>query len=110
MASFDDREKGYEQKYKHDKELEFKAVARRNKLLGLWAAEQMGLTGTAADDYAKTVVLSDFDRPGDGDVLEKVMDDFKAKGIAVSELQVRKQMSDLLETARRQIMTDVRSS
>jgi hypothetical protein len=108
MATFDDREKGFEGKYKHDKELEFKAVARRNKLLGLWAAEQMSLKGPAADDYAKTVVLADFDRPGDGDVLEKVMGDFKAKGIAVSELQVRKQMSDLLETARRQIMTEVK--
>ena len=110
MASFDDREKGFEQKYKHDKELEFKAVARRNKLLGLWAAEQMGLKGPAADDYAKTVVLADFDRPGDSDVLEKVMGDFKAKAIAVSELQVRKQMSDLLDTARRQIMTEVQQN
>src|SRR3546814_14271709 len=79
MANFDDREKGFEHKYKHDKELEFKINARRNKLLGLWAATQLGLTGADAETYAKSVVMADFDKPGDDDVLDKVVADFVAK-------------------------------
>ena len=75
MASFDDREKGFESKYKLDEELRFKAMARRNKLLGLWAADLMGITGADADEYAKEVVKSDFEKPGDEDVLEKLLQD-----------------------------------
>jgi hypothetical protein len=108
MTTFDDRENTAEKRFNLDKELEFKAIARRNKLLGRWAAEQMGISGSAADDYAKSVVLADFDRPGDDDVLEKVMGDFKSKGVAVSELQVRKQMADLLDTARKQMLSEVK--
>jgi hypothetical protein len=108
MTTFKDRENTFEQKYKHDKELEFKAVARRNKLLGRWAAEQMGVSGPAAEDYAKSVVLADFDKPGDDDVLDKLMGDFKAKGVAVSELQVRKQMADLLDLARKQLASEIK--
>jgi hypothetical protein len=110
MAPFEDREKSFEQRYKHDKEMEFKTIARRNKLLGLWAAEQLGLSGAAADDYAKTVVLADFDKPGDGDVLDKVTGDFQAKGVAVPELQVRKQMTALLDVARQQLMSEIKES
>ena len=108
MTTFKDRENTFEQKFKHDKELEFKAVARRNKLLGRWAAEQMGLSGAAAEDYAKAVVLADFDKPGDDDVLQKLKGDFQAKGVAVSELQIRKHMTDLLDTARKQLATEIK--
>ncbi|MEH6753715.1 MAG: DUF1476 domain-containing protein [Alphaproteobacteria bacterium] len=103
MASFDDREKGFESKYKLDEELRFKAMARRNKLLGLWAADLMGITGADADEYAKEVVKSDFEKPGDEDVLEKVHGDLVAKGIETSEHIVRKHMDDLMGTAVAQI-------
>mgnify|MGYP001114355726 CR=1 FL=1 len=104
MTTFDDREKGFEQKYKHDQELQFKVNARRNRLLGLWAAERMGLSGAAADDYAKTVVQADFERPGDSDVVEKVLKDLNDKGVSVTEVQVRKEMERLLAVAKEQIM------
>jgi len=108
MATFDDRQKGYEQKYKHDKELEFKINARRNKLLGLWAAKEMGIPDGEADAYAKTVVLADFEKPGDDDVVEKVIGDFKQKGIEISEHRVRKHMTDLLAIAREQVMSELK--
>ncbi len=76
MSMFDEREKGYEGKWKRDEELRFKVTARRNKLLGLWAAQKFGMEGGDADAYAKTVVIADFDRPCDDDVVEKVMADF----------------------------------
>ena len=104
MATFDEREKGFEQKYKHDQELQFKVNARRNKLLGLWAAEQMGLSGTAADAYAKEVVQADFETPGDADVIAKVVKDLNAKGRQVSEAQVRKHLEHLLAVAKEQLM------
>ena len=110
MTTFDDREDTFEKKFKHDKELQFKSVARRNKLLGRWAAEQMGLSGAAAEDYAKSVVLADFDKAGASDILKKLMDDFQAKGVAVSELQVRRQMSELMETARKQLVSELKES
>lgn len=103
MSKFDDREKSFEAKESHDREQEFKAVARRNKLLGLWAAEQMGISGADAEAYAKDVVISDFDEPGDDDVLRKVLGDLQAKGVDTSEHLVRKQMDELLDTARAQI-------
>lgn len=103
MASFNDREKGFENKFKHDEELKFKATARRNKLLGLWAADLMGITGAEAEAYAKEVVKSDFERPGDDDVLEKVHGDLVAKGLDTSEHIVRKHMDDLMGTAVTQI-------
>jgi hypothetical protein len=108
MATFDDRQKGFEQKYKHDKELEFKINARRNKLLGLWAAKEMGVPDSEADAYAKTVVLSDFEKPGDDDVLQKIVGDFKQKGIEVSEHRVRKHMTELLDAARAQVMSEIK--
>ena len=103
MASFDDREKGFENKFKRDEELRFKGTARRNKLLGLWAADLMGITGPDAEAYAKEVVKSDFERPGDEDVLEKVHGDLQAKGLDTSEHVVRKHMDDLMGTAVQQI-------
>ena len=103
MTTFDKREEGFEKKFAHDEELRFKAMARRNKLFGLWAAEKLGLTGDAADAYAKEVVMSDFEEAGDEDVFKKVRKDFDEKGIAQSDHQIRRTMTDLLETAVNQL-------
>jgi hypothetical protein len=103
MSTFDEREKGFEAKYKHDQETRFKVTARRNKLLGLWAAEQLGLSGAEADAYAKAVVSADFEKPGDEDVLHKVMGDLSAKGVTVSEHALRKRLADFTQIARDQI-------
>jgi hypothetical protein len=103
MSSFDDREKGFEAKYRHDQETRFKVTARRNKLLGLWAAEQLGLSGAEAEAYAKTVVAADFEKPGDDDVLHKVMADLSAKGVQVSDQALRKRLADFTHIAREQI-------
>jgi len=106
MAGFDDRKKAAESKFAHDSEKEFKAQARRNKLLGLWAAEQMAIAGADAEAYAKEVVAADFDEPGDEDVYRKVMGDFQAKGVDVSEHRLRRQMAELLDEARRQVASE----
>jgi hypothetical protein len=103
MTTFDKREEGFEKKFAHDEELRFKANARRNKLLGLWAAEKMGLSGPAADAYAKEVVVADFEEAGDDDVLRKVSTDFKAKGVAQSDQQIRQSMDALMAQAIQQI-------
>jgi len=103
MANFDEREKGFENKFKRDEELRFKATARRNRLLGEWAAGLMGMSGDEVVAYAKEVVKSDFERPGDDDVLEKVLGDLQAKGVDSSEHIVRKHMDDLMSEAVRQI-------
>ena len=103
MASFDDREKAFESKFKLDEELKFKATARRNKLLGLWAAELMGMDGPAADDYAKTVIAADFEEAGDDDVFRKVRKDFDAAGVQQSDHQIRRTMDELLATAIEQV-------
>ena len=89
MTTFDKREEGFEKKFAHDEELRFKANARRNKLLGLWAAEKLGLTGAAAEAYAKEVVMADFEEAGDDDVFRKVRKDFDAKGVAQSDQDIR---------------------
>ena len=81
MTTFEDREKGYETKFALDQEQEFKAIARRNKMLGLWAAEKMGLSAESAEQYAAAVVRSDFEQPGDEDVFRKVAGDFKGTGL-----------------------------
>jgi hypothetical protein len=99
MTTFDKREEGFEKKFAHDEELRFKAEARRNKMLGLWAAEKLGLSGTAAETYAKEVVMSDFEAPGDADVFAKVRKDFDAKKVAVSDVELRKTMDELLAKA-----------
>ena len=103
MSQFDKREKGFEEKHHRDQELEFKVQARRNKLLGLWAAEKLGLSGAEADAYAKEVIVSDFDEPGDDDVLRKVHGDLEGKGVDISEHLVRKEMDKLLEAARKEL-------
>ncbi len=105
MTSFDNREKAFEDKYAHDQELEFKANARRNKLLGLWAAGLMGLSGDEVEAYAKEVVKADFEEAGDEDVFRKVRGDLDAKGVDVTDHEIRHQMSRLLDEAREQIRT-----
>lgn len=107
MTTFDEREKGFEAKYKHDQELQFKVTARRNKLLGLWAAELLGMADSEAAAYAKEVIASDFEEPGDDDVLRKVFGDLQAKSVDKSEHQVRKRMDELMDEARRQIMEEM---
>jgi hypothetical protein len=99
MNTFDKREEGFEKKFAHDEELRFRATARRNKLLGMWAAEKLGLTGAEADAYAKDVVVSDFEAPGDDDVFAKLRKDFDAKGVAQSDHQIRRTMAELLARA-----------
>jgi hypothetical protein len=106
MSSFDDRKRGEEAKFAHDSELQFKAEARRNKLLGLWAAEKMGMSAEHANVYAAEVVASDFAEAGDEDVLRKVSGDFKTKGVAVSDEAIRAQMSALMATARHQVLNE----
>ena len=103
MTTFDKREDAFEKQFAHDEELKFKAEARRNKLLGLWAAEKLGKSGADADAYAKEVVAADFEEAGDADVLRKVLGDLSAKGVAVTEAEVRAKMSELLATAVAQI-------
>jgi hypothetical protein len=99
MTTFDKREEGFEKQFAHDEELKFKATARRNKLLGLWAAEKLGLRGADAEEYAKSVVLADFEEPGDHGVLRKIRRDFDAKGVAQSDHQISRTMSEFLAKA-----------
>jgi hypothetical protein len=101
MTTFDKREEGFEKKFAHDEELKFKAYARRNKLLGLWAAAELGKTGADADAYAKEVVLADFEEAGDNDVVRKVVTDLQSKG--VTEADVVKKLSEFLVLAVAQI-------
>jgi hypothetical protein len=103
MTTFDKREEAFENKFAHDEELRFKATARRNKLLGLWAAEKLGLAGDEANVYAKSVVMSDFEEAGDNDVVRKVLGDFGAAHVSVSEQQIRMTMHELLGRAVREI-------
>ncbi len=103
-GSFEDRRKGFEGKWAHDAEKQFKIIARRNKLLGLWAAGELGKTGADAEAYAKEVVIADFDEPGEEDVYRKVRGDLDAD--KVSEHTIRHKMADLLDTAAEQIVKE----
>lgn len=104
MTTFDDREKAFENKYAHDAQMQFKAQARRNKLLGLWAAGLMGMGGEEAEAYAKTVVLADLEEAGDEDVYRKVAADLEARSLPTDE--VRPTMVRLLAEAKAQVMGD----
>jgi len=106
MPSFEDREKGFERKFAHDEELKFKATARRNRLLGLWAAEQMGIAGDAAQAYAREVIKADLADPGGEDVFRKIRADFDAKGVSQSDHQIRRKMADLMGEAVIQIESE----
>jgi hypothetical protein len=103
MTTFDKREEGFEKKFAHDEELRFKATARRNKLLGLWTAEKLGLSGADAETYAKTIVMADFEEAGDNDVFRKVRKDLDDKKAAVSDIEIRQAMNELMATAVAQI-------
>jgi hypothetical protein len=109
MASFEDREKGFERKFALDEELKFKATARRNRLLGLWAAEQMGLIGGDAQAYAREVIKADLAEPGDEDVFRKIRADFDAKGVSQSDHQIRRQLSDFMAAAVSQIEAEAKA-
>lgn len=97
MTTFDKREEGFEQQFAHDEELRFKAIARRNKLLGLWAAEKLGLTGADANSYALSVVMDQIE--GKGDAASKIRKDFDAKGVAQSDHQIGRMMTELMAKA-----------
>jgi hypothetical protein len=103
MTTFDKREEGFEKQFAHDEELRFKANARRNKLLGAWAASQLGLSGADADAYAKEVVMADFEEAGDEDVFRKIRKDFDAKGVKQPDQQIRTTMISLMAEAVAQI-------
>jgi len=109
MTTFEDREKGYERKFAHDQELKFRATARRNKMLGLWAAEQLGLSGEEAQAYAKEVIKADLEIPGDDDVFRKIKRDFDAKGVQKSDHQIRSKIVDLMGVAISQIQAEAKS-
>ena len=103
MTTFEDREQGFEAKFVHDQDVEFRAHARRNRLLGLWAGELMGLQKQHLEDYSRAVVKSDIDQPNEEDVLRKVFEDLKGAGVAITERDVRLRMDELLAMAREQI-------
>ncbi|MEM8872359.1 MAG: DUF1476 domain-containing protein [Pseudomonadota bacterium] len=103
MANFDDREKAFENKYAHDAQMQFKAEARRNKLLGLWAAELLGKTGDDADAYAREVIKSDFEEAGDEDVYRKVSGDL---GDKADEATIREKMASFMTAAKDQVMNE----
>ena len=108
MTNFEDREKGFERKFAHDEELKFRATARRNRLLGLWAAEQMGVTGDAAQAYAREVIKADLAEPGEEDLFRKIRADFDAKGVGESDHQIRRQMAELMGVAISQIESEAK--
>jgi hypothetical protein len=99
MTTFDEREHAYEAKFARDEELRFKAKARRDKALGRWAAAQLGLSDAVAEDYATEVLRSDFNQPGDGKLIEKVLSDFRAKGVALDEAALKKKLVELTAQA-----------
>ncbi|MBA5777685.1 DUF1476 domain-containing protein [Stappia sp. F7233] len=106
MSTFDKREEAFENKFAHDEELRFKAMARRNKLLGLWAADKLGLDAEKGEEYAKSVVRADFEEPGDDDVFRKIRKDFDDAGVDQSDHQIRRTMDELLQQAAEQIQKE----
>lgn len=104
MRSFEDREKGFEAEFKRNQELAFRVTARRNRLFGAWAAGKLGLPAEQVEPYARTVVEADFEKPGDGDVIEKVQKDLAAQGIAMTEPQLRTELDRAAVEAKRQLM------
>jgi len=99
MTTFDKREEAFEKHFAHDEELKFKATARRNKQLGLWAAEKLGLSGAEADSYALSVVMAEFEEPAEHDIMRKIRKDFDAKGVAQSDHQISRTMTELMAKA-----------
>jgi hypothetical protein len=105
MTTFDKREEAFEKHFAHDEELKFKATARRNKQLGLWAAEKLGLSGAEADSYALSVVMAEFEEPAEHDIMRKIRKDFDAKGVAQSDHQISRTMTELMAKA----LADIRA-
>jgi hypothetical protein len=99
MTTFDKREEGFEKQFAHDEELKFKAIARRNKMLGLWVAEKLGLSGAEAENYARAVVLAEFEQGGDQAVVAKIRKDLEARGVVQSEHQISRTMTELTAKA-----------
>jgi hypothetical protein len=108
MTTFDQREQAFEHKFEHDEELRFKARARRNKMLGLWAAGLIGKTGDAAEAYARDIVMADFEKPGDHDVVHTLMHDLAAAGKPTEEHTIRRQGERFMAEAMKQVMTEVK--
>ncbi|MFN7055014.1 DUF1476 domain-containing protein [Hyphomonas sp.] len=108
MSTFDDRERAEEARYALDQETQFKINARRNKLLGLWAAELMGISGAEAEAYAKEVVIADLEEAGDDDVVRKVRGDLEKTGLSRTDAQIREEMARLMPVAREQVMNDLK--
>lgn len=108
MTTFNERERAFEKKYEHDQDLKFKVNARKNKLLGLWAAGLIGKSGADAEAYAKDVVMADLERPGDSDVIEKLVKDLAAAGKPMEDHTIRRQAERLAEEAKAQIMKETR--
>jgi len=108
MTTFDGREQAFEQKFEHDEELKFKARARKNKMLGLWAADLIGKTGAAAEAYARDIVMADFEKPGDHDVVHTLMHDLAAAGKPTEEHTIRRQGERFMAEAMKQVMTEVK--
>ena len=104
MSTFDDRERAFETKYARDQEMQFRVVARRNRLLGQWAARLMGLTEAEADSYAKDVVRADFEEAGDEDVIRKLIGDLTSAGVDCDEAKIREALEHKTVEARRQLM------
>ncbi|MBI3677102.1 MAG: DUF1476 domain-containing protein [Proteobacteria bacterium] len=105
-GGFDDREKGFENRWAHDEELRFKVIARRNKLLGQWAAREMGLPNTESEAYAKQVVQAEFEEAGDEDVFRKIRKDFDARKVARSDHLIRTKMEEMMRLAGDQVMAE----
>ena len=105
--AINDRRKAFEEKFRMDQDLQFKVSARRNKLLGMWLGERFGLTGDALADYASSVVMADLEKPGDEDVIAKVMGDIKERAVSISEADIRAKLADLAVTAKAQVMDEV---
>ena len=108
MTTFEERQKGFERKFALDEELKFKATARRNRLLGLWAAGEMGIAGDAAQAYAREVVKADLAEPGEEDVFHKIRADFDAKGVNQSDHQIRRMMAEMMSQAIAQIESEAK--
>ena len=106
MTTFDEREKAFEKKFEHDQDLQFKTTARKNKLLGLWAAGLMGKSGADAEAYAKEIVMANFEKPGDNDVIHRLMRDLAAAGKPTEDHTIRRQAERLMTEAKAQIMKE----
>ena len=107
MSGFEDREQAFEAKFAHDEELQFKITARRNRLLGEWAAEKMNLTSEETDAYAKSVVQADFEEAGDEDVIRKLLGDLTSAGVEIDDAGIRTALTDKMVEARRQFIEEV---